>query len=660
MWSRIIYKDDNQFIQDLSVITDQNPEAYTHQIAEGLFEELRLQNNYKKFSVSLPGNFNDLDAAEKSFFDDYSSAIPEKFLKLNLLIRPYEDFCRTCIITDEEIDQLVQMDLERYCKKLPDRAVSIRREKTASSRILFSNESFIKAFPDLQRLLLQLNLLIPVQLKKTGFEIIRTEEVAEINLAMIKRLARTIHSRYLHEIRNQISKEARRENLYFFYPGNQAGIEYTSDFDDLPDDIKFSNIDNALHIPTKLLAIGYKIRQVKKGYKAVTLHLNNDEIETMARVEHLRWSWEKRLAGWIFDNIKDEVRKTHPSLIPYADLSESEKEKDRELVKLIPALLQDIDYEAYPVSPNRIKKLSYAIKSQGIIQKILDETRELNAQIRELITISPDIEEMVTARNKKIEEAMEEIEGSYKYAQHIQATFLPDDLFIRECFPESFILFKPKDIVSGDFYFFSRQDNLMIFAAADCTGHGIPGALLSTLGYGMLDQAVNEIKLTDTNYILYHLYLKIHRFLRNDTEGTGLSDDMDIVLCILDMRTYILTYAGVKNPLYHITNGELIEYKANNSSEDCNTDEECRFSSDSIQLSMGDTIYLCSDGYIDQFGGKNHKKFQSARFKKLLKSISEYPMPEQSDLLYEEIEQWRSEKQEEQTDDILVIGIRIL
>jgi serine phosphatase RsbU (regulator of sigma subunit) len=659
MWSRIIYKEDNQFIQNSPVLTDQNPEMYTHQIAEGLFSAFRLQNIASLISGSPPSDFSNLGAAEKSFWYNYSSAIPEKFTKLNLLIRPFEDFCRTCIITDEEIEQLVQIDRERYVKDLTGRAVSVRNKKNVPPGIIFSRKSFPGSVSDLPGVCLQLNFLIPIQLKKIGFEIIRAEELVEINMGMIKRLARAIHSRYLHEIRNQLSREATGEHLYFYYSGHETRGEYTSDFDDLPDEIKFSNIDNALHIPTKLLAIGFKIRQVKKGFKPVTLHLNNDEIEAMARVEHLRWSWEKRLAGWVFDKIKDDVRKTHPSLIPYSELNESEKEKDRELVKLIPALLQDIDYEAYPVSPNRIKKLSYAIKSQGSIQKILDETRELNRQIRALVNISPDVDEMVKTRNKKIEEAIDEIEGSYKYAQHIQETFLPDDLFIRECFPESFILFKPKDIVSGDFYFFSKQEDLVIFAAADCTGHGIPGALLSTLGYGILDQAINEIKLKDVSYILYHVYSKMHKFLRYGNEGTGLSDDMDIILCILDARTNILTYAGVKNPLYQITNGELIEYKANNSSEDCNTEGECLFSSERIQLIPGDTIYLCSDGYIDQFGGRNHKKFQSGRFRKLLKGVYEYPMPEQSDLLYEEVEQWRAENQEEQTDDILVIGIKI-
>jgi serine phosphatase RsbU (regulator of sigma subunit) len=326
---------------------------------------------------------------------------------------------------------------------------------------------------------------------------------------------------------------------------------------------------------------------------------------------------------------------------------------------LIPAFLKDIDYEVYPVSPNRIKKLSYAIKPQSSVNRILNETRALNEQIRSLVTLTPEIEEMVSIRNKKIEEAIHEIESSYKYAQHIQETFLPDDFFVRESFPDSFILFKPKDIVSGDFYFFSKQDDLLIFAVADCTGHGIPGALLSTLGYGILDQAVNEIKLTEPSHILHHLYYKIHRFLRNDSEGNGIPDDMDIILCTLDTRTNKLKYAGVKNSLYCISDGLLHKYEAQNSPDISAQDCDCSFLSTNIQLKISDTLYLCSDGYSDQFGGKSHKRYQTSRLKNLLLEIQGCSMPEQSDKLFEEIEKWRDENKDDQTDDILILGIRI-
>jgi serine phosphatase RsbU (regulator of sigma subunit) len=606
-----------------------------------LFINLFAENIYKDIQKTeiltlLPGasknEFDSLKKGEKSFWYTYAAGVKDKLISLNLFIQPFEDFCRTCIITDNEIAALAQMDYE---------ALSIR-------------EAF-RTFKNLKQFCVELNYLIPAGLKKSGYEIIRYEEVTEINILMVRKLARAIHSRYLHEIRNQSLKA----NDYIFYNTGKTGSQYSVDFDDLPDEIKYSNIDNATHIPTKLLSIGYKIRQVKKGFKSFALHLNEEEVETMARVEHIRWSWEKRLNGWTFGIVKDDIKKTHPSLIPYEQLIESEKEKDRELVKLIPAFLKDINYEAYPVSPNRIKKLSYAIKPQSSIHKILDETRELNDHIKRIAILTPEIEEMIRIRNNKIEEAVREVEGSYNYAQHIQETFLPEDFYIRECFPESFVLFKPKDIVSGDFYFFSKRANLIIFAAVDCTGHGIPGALLSTLGYGILDQAVNEIKLTNPSHILHHLYSKIHRYLRNDTEGTGISDDMDIILCILDTRTNILTYSGVKNSLYRITKGELIEYQAQNQA-DVNCEEDgCQFSSTKIQLEISDTLYLGSDGFSDQFGGKHHKKYQTVRLKNFLQNLKGCSMPEQSDRLYEEIEKWREENNEDQTDDILMIGIRI-
>ena len=134
---------------------------------------------------------------------------------------------------------------------------------------------------------------------------------------------------------------------------------------------------------------------------------------------------------------------------------------------------------------------------------------------------------------------------------------------------------------------------------------------------------------------------------------------MDIVLCTLDVITNQLTYSGVNHPLYHVKNGEFIVYRAKNFIENSNENGDCLFSSEQIQLNMGDTIYLCSDGYTDQFGGKNHKKYLSYRFKPFLMNIQKYSMPEQSDRLYEEIEKWREQNNEDQTDDILVIGIRI-
>jgi serine phosphatase RsbU (regulator of sigma subunit) len=619
-------------------------------IAGYLYEDMQRMSSLIRSPFGFKIDFTDLSKAEKSVWEQYASGLKEKLQSLGLIVRPYKDFCRTCIITEQEIEYLLASDHIRFSLTTDNGQVQLR--KTASV------ESLEKA-EDERWFFRELNYLIPLQIKRMGYEIVRPEEASEIDQKMIKKLARAIHSRYLKKMRETNSGADNEDHVNMFFFMGDSKTQPLPDFDDLPEEIKYSNNDNAYHIPTKLLSVGYKIRALRKGYKSLTLRLNSEEIEIMARVEHLRWSWDKRLNGWIFGNVKDNSNKIHPGLIPYEELSEPEKDKDRELVRMIPALLQDIGYEAYHVNPDLIKNISYALKPQSSIYRILRETREMNDQIRKLVVLTPGIEEMVRVRNSKIEEAITEIRESYTYAHHIQETFLPDGLYVRECFPESFVLFKPKDIVSGDFYFFSRQGELMIFAAADCTGHGIPGALISTIGYGILDQAVNEVKLTDPSDILYHLYSRVHRFLRHDVEASGVPDDMDIALCVLNTKTNTLTYSGVKSPLYIFTNGEQTVYHAQNLPEGCVEKGECRFISDQIKLRSGDTIYLGSDGYADQFGGENHKKYQTGRFKEFLKSIQEYSMPEQSDMLYEEIECWREVKNEDQTDDILVIGIKV-
>lgn len=658
-WTEVIYNPENELIREISLNWSGYKKIFIDQIAESLYEDMRRARMLITSPFTFNKDFSHLTSEEKAIWYDYASEIPHKLKSLNLLIRPFSDFCKTCIITDKEIEKLAQLDHDHYFTEpastelKPDSSTHGRR-KTQKVQVTFQNLPGARKW-----YFMELNYLIPPQLRKIGYEIIRPDEIAEIDMVMIRKLAKAIHSRYLQEIRNRDTRDYKELNVSELnYPGESENLNLT-DFENLPDDIKYSNKDNAYHIPTKLLSIGYKIRRVQKGYRPVTLHLDEAEIETMATVEHIRWSWDKRLNGWIYGNVKDNSNKIHPGLIPYDELSESEKEKDRELVRLIPALLQDIDYEAYPINPDRIKNLSYAIKPQSSIHKLLNETRQLNDEIIIMASSCPGLDEKARIINKKIEETISEVQGSYNYARHIQETYLPDNLFIRECFPDSFVLYKPKDIVSGDFYFFSKQDHLKIFAVADCTGHGIPGALLSTIGYGITDQAVNEIKLSDPSKILQHLYSRVHRFLRLEEEGTGLQDDMDIVLCALDVRTNILTYSGVINPLYHIRNGEMIIYRAKNSSGNCDENEECSFLSEEIHLNTGDTIYLCSDGYTDQFGGKNHKKYLSSRFISFLLSIQEYSLPEQNDKLFEEIEKWREENDEEQTDDILVIGIRI-
>lgn len=598
-------------------------ERLAEPVAQSLYDDCRRISGFSPSGRLLRKKFTALVNKEKKFWIDYASIIPEKYSSIGLFLRPYREYCRTCIITGSEIETLISYDLDRF-----------QEDPQGSGRSLFFRE---------------LNYIIPACIKKAGFELIRQEEVAKIDFPLLLKIARVVHASYLHEMMKQASV------------GSVAKRTEASGFDDLPLEILQSNIDFAVHLPTRLLSIGFRIRPVRKGYKARALHIDDLEVETMAKVEHLRWSWEKRLDGWTFGEVKDSEKKIHPCLVPYDELSENEKEKDRELVRLTPALLQDIRYEAYPVAPGRISRLSYAIKPQSSIHRLLSGTNELSAGINQLAENSPSIREKLSSLDEKIRLTISEVEGSYNYARHIQEAFLPDDLDIRECFPESFVLFEPKDIVSGDFYLFNRNDGNVIFALADCTGHGIPAALISTIGYGILDQTVNILKITDPADALCNLFSGIHRFLRKDTAISGVSDDMAIILCNFDTNTRNLTYAGAGNMIFQVTGGKISGNLSGSISEECFSNGKYNFTDRSLHLNLNDSLYICSDGFADQSGGGSHQRYTRKRLRDFLLQISDYPMPEQGDMLYEEFERWRDEKDrdEDQTDDITVIGIRI-
>jgi serine phosphatase RsbU (regulator of sigma subunit) len=591
------------------------------QVAESLHRNFRREARLSPDRALLKKAYNDLTNPGKQFWNEYSAGIPGKLSSLGFLIRPFNDFCRTCIITEEEISGLASTDLSRFAGE----------SSAAGAKQFF----------------LTLNYLVPASLKEAGYEIYRQEEAECVSMATARKIARAIHTGYLREVARQSAVTSGTR------PGSYP------EFDELPSDIQESNLSNAVHIPTKLLSIGYRIRPIRKGYRARALHLDESEVETMARVEHLRWSWEKRLNGWTYGRTKDYRSKRHPSLVPYEKLSAGEKEKDRELVRMIPAILQDIRFEAYPVSSDHTGRLPYAIRPVSSIQKLLLGANELSSGISELAGNSPGIREKLKSIDERIKLTISEVEGSYNYARHIQEAFLPDDLAIRECFTDSFVLFQPRDIVSGDFYLFSRREGKVTFGLADCTGHGIPAALISTIGYGILDQAVNILKIADPSESLSHLYSGIHRFLRKDDVESGTSDDMTIVLCSYDIDTGRLTLSGAGNAIFHVTGGKISENLSGKLPEALFGNGSYSFATRRIQLKSNDVLYVCSDGFADQFGGDSHRRYSWARLREFLLRISSRPMPEQGDMLYEEFERWRVEKDEDQTDDITVIGIRI-
>jgi len=274
------------------------------------------------------------------------------------------------------------------------------------------------------------------------------------------------------------------------------------------------------------------------------------------------------------------------------------------------------------------------------------------------------LEQKVIERTKEIEKQKERVQMLYKnvtdsikYAKRLQNSILPPDLWIKALLPESFILYMSKDIVSGDFYWVERLNkHEVLFGAIDCTGHGVPGAFMSLVGYNGLNQAVKEHHLTHPDQILNDLNRSAIASLNRDRSSDFIRDGMDLAICKLNKKTRVIEYAGAKNPLYVIRNSKLITYGADKFSigEDSS---ELKFSLTSVQLEPGDVVYLFTDGYVDQFGGELGKKFKYEPFRKLLLSIAELPSEEQHEVLYETIVKWQGGF--EQLDDILIFGVKI-
>lgn len=266
-------------------------------------------------------------------------------------------------------------------------------------------------------------------------------------------------------------------------------------------------------------------------------------------------------------------------------------------------------------------------------------------------------------KNRIIHEKSKDIFDSINYAERIQNAILPTIEKISLDLKDFFILYKPKDIIGGDFYWYANvqttpeegegEENIMVIAAVDCTGHGVPGALMSIIGSTILDQTLTNASVNRPADALTFLNKQINRTLNT------IKDGMDMSLCAINMKKMELQYAGANNPLYIVRKGELIELRADKQSigADVEHAEIKTFTNHSFPLQKGDCIYLFTDGYADQFGGSAGKKFKYKQFHNLLIDMYHLPMKEQSRVLDARHLTWRGDL--EQVDDILIIGLRI-
>ncbi len=252
-----------------------------------------------------------------------------------------------------------------------------------------------------------------------------------------------------------------------------------------------------------------------------------------------------------------------------------------------------------------------------------------------------------------------DLTDSIRYARKIQQALLPSDYYFHRLLYESFILYLPKDIVSGDFYWINEKDGKVFFSVADCTGHGVPGAFMSMIGFEILDKIINDQGIVHPDEILSILNHGIMNTFSRGEDDLLLRDGMDISFCTLDKKSKVLEFAGAFHTLYLVRENTLLEYKGDHVSVGLGEEEKTeQFTKYLIELQEEDCIYLFSDGYPDQFGGLNGKKFMYRRFRHLLLSIHNLPMKQQRQILYDTLLSWRGDR--EQVDDILIIGVNPL
>jgi serine phosphatase RsbU (regulator of sigma subunit) len=256
-----------------------------------------------------------------------------------------------------------------------------------------------------------------------------------------------------------------------------------------------------------------------------------------------------------------------------------------------------------------------------------------------------------------LEQRATEMEESIRYAGSLQRSILPNELIFKNIFTDAFVLFQPKDIVSGDFYWIFQHHDDVYFAVGDCTGHGVPGALVNIAGNTLLRQIIRLEGADDPALIIRLLDTELTSlFNENLTEGSR-RDGMDIVFCKFNLRQRRGSFCGAGRPLFLIREGELHEFKKGADSIGYKTDGEKEFETIHFGLEEGDQFYLFSDGYTDQFGGDNVKKFNRNRFRNLLLSIQEMPSEKQSKELKLQFDTWKGVQ--EQVDDVCVIGLKI-
>ncbi len=296
------------------------------------------------------------------------------------------------------------------------------------------------------------------------------------------------------------------------------------------------------------------------------------------------------------------------------------------------------------------KEAYYILEIQN--QEILQQKEEIQSQAEHLEEANFEI----TGQKNVIEKSHRQITASINYAKRIQEAILPDGDFVQMLLPEHFIFYKPRDIVSGDFYFIKLYKNNLFVAVADCTGHGVPGAFMSMLGFALINELIRKPEILNSAQLLDELRNQIKTSLQQTGKSDEAKDGMDIAFLTIDIETNVLNFAGANNPLFLFRDNILSVYRADSMPISVFI-KETDFTNHTIELRKGDMLYIFSDGFVSQFDKENKTTYKSKRFKELLTSIHKKELSEQKSVLESEFFQWKGTNF--QTDDILILGIRI-
>jgi PAS domain S-box-containing protein len=333
-----------------------------------------------------------------------------------------------------------------------------------------------------------------------------------------------------------------------------------------------------------------------------------------------------------------------------------DNENDRKDVKLLAMQQLNQDSLINTIPYERVLKTSF-----GTDRWILWNTSK--GPLNTLVGIGHDItdrkkaEELLVKKNKELEQHNKDMVDSIQYASRIQEAILPDVQRIKNTFKDAFVLYQPKDVVSGDYYFFYQKNDKVFVAVVDCTGHGVPGALMSIIANGILKEVIIKKGIEEPSEILYALDEELFIALNKQNSSDITNDGMDVSLGVFDLKENTLRYSGAFRPMLLLRDNEFIEFDGNRFPIGEYGGIEKEFHTKKIELKENDTFYFFTDGYCDQFGGELKKKFNRRRFKELLLTAQSMEMDEQESFLQYALLNWRQEI--EQVDDILIMGIRI-